>query len=143
MLHTLAPVDDVCAARWVDFNLRTMVWTAPARKGRATERVVRLSPATLRLLLEIRKYAGRFEWLFSDPRDLQRPLRAATLRRGLRSACPGLPGGVNRIRSIVGIAYPACVATAGQRASRAGFVPDAAEWPDKVETWQRTRRGAH
>lgn len=63
---------EVAGAEWIDFDLKTGVWTIPAEKAKnGLPHRVPLSPLAIKTLTKLKEITGKSKWLLPSPREGQ------------------------------------------------------------------------
>ena len=63
---------EVAGAEWIDFDLKTDVWTIPAEKAKnGLPHRVPLSPLAIKTLTKLKEITGKSKWLLPSPREGQ------------------------------------------------------------------------
>lgn len=68
MMHTFVRTSELIEAKWSEFDFEGRIWTIPAERMKMKKaHLVPLSTQTLKILQDLQRYNGNYEWVFASP----------------------------------------------------------------------------
>ncbi|CAN5702581.1 hypothetical protein BH10ACI4_BH10ACI4_08060 [soil metagenome] len=81
---TFVRTSELIQAKWSEFDLESARWDIPAERMKMrTPHIVPLATQSLEVLEFLRGMSGNSDWVFTDDRDVSRPMSNNTILKGL------------------------------------------------------------